>query len=229
MTLEKIKELEEEINRLRQNFVETDIVVLVDRSGSMNSNKSDHEGGLKSFVEKQKELTGNVYFTLVQFDDQQPFEVMYDEVSLNDVSEIKLNPRGLTPLRDAIGRTISHIDNHPKRDVIFLIVSDGEENASKEYSQEQIRQMVIDKKEMGWQFLFVGTNFDVITAGKNTGFDATKNVYYNNNTRSINKAYEVAGGKLNSYRSSRASGQSVSCSSMNLDFSDEELNEIKEA
>lgn len=229
MTLEKIKEIEAELNKLKAELIETEVVVLMDRSGSMQSNKSDHEGGLKAFVEKQRELPGKVYFTLVQFDDQDPFDIMYDGVSLDEVKNIQLNPRGCTPLRDAIGRTIHYISQKPKRDVIFLIVSDGLENASKEYSQEQIRLNVLDKKEKGWQFLFVGTNFDVITQGINTGFDVGKNVIYSNNTNSINKAYDMAGQKFNSYRSCRAAGQSVTCSSQNLDFSQEELNEIKEA
>lgn len=229
MVLEKIKELEEELAKLKSSLLETDIVVLLDRSGSMQSNKADHEGGLRSFVERQKQLVGQVYFTFIQFDDQNPFEVMYDSVSLDSVKDIKLDPRGLTPLRDAIARTISHINNHPKRDVIFLIVSDGQENASKEFSQDQIRKMVLDKKEAGWQFLFVGTNFDVITAGINNGFDLGKNVIYTNNAASIDKAYDVTSQKLNMFRSARASGQSVTVSSDCLDFSSEELNEIKEA
>lgn len=227
--LDRIEKMERELKDLKASLIETDVVVLMDRSGSMQSNKSDHEGGLQAFVEKQKELPGNVYFTLVQFDNQNPFEIMYDGVTLDKVKNIKLDPRGLTPLRDAIGRTISHVNNRPKRDVIFLIVSDGQENSSKEYSQAQIKEMVISKKEQGWQFLFVGTNFDVITDGLNTGFDLGKNVTYTNNTQSINKAYDMAGTKFNSYRSCRAAGQSVHVSSANLDFSQEELNEIKEA
>ncbi|MBP9778319.1 MAG: VWA domain-containing protein [Rickettsiaceae bacterium] len=228
MVLEKIKELEEELAKLKSSLVETDIIILLDRSGSMQSNKSDHEGGLRSFVERQKQLVGQTYFSFIQFDDQNPFDLVYDKIPLNDVKELKLDPRGLTPLRDAIGRTINYF-NSTKRDVIFLIVSDGQENASKEFSQDQIRKMVLDKKEAGWQFLFVGTNFDVITTGINNGFDLGKNVIYTNNAASIDKAYGVTANKLNAFRSARASGQSVTVSSDCLDFSSEELNEIKEA
>lgn len=226
---ERINKVQAELDQLKSQVKETEVVVVLDRSGSMQTNKSDHEGGLKAFVQKQRELPGKVFFTFAQFDDQNPFEVIYDRVPINDVGEVSLNPRGTTPLRDAIGRGINHVANRAMGDIIFLIVSDGQENSSKEYSQAQIKKMVEDKKEAGWQFVFVGTNFDVITAGTNVGFDPLKNVMYNNNTASIHKAYSYTANKVNDYRELRSAGMSYQASSVSLDFCDSELNEIKEA
>lgn len=221
---EKIRELEA---RLAQSSVETDVVVVVDRSGSMQSNKSDHEGGLRAFVEKQKSLPRS-YLTLVQFDGQNPFELLYDGVPMEQVGNISIEPRGMTPLLDAIGRTINHV-NKNTRDKIFLIVSDGQENSSREFSHQTIANLINSKKEAGWQFVFVGTNFDVVTTGTGLGFDLNKNVTYSNTAGSIKTAYDITAKKFAGFRSSRASGQSCSVSADCLNYSEDEVQEIKEA
>ena len=96
---------------MKQDY--TEIVVLLDRSGSMQHGKDDHEGGLMSFVEDQQQLEGDVRFTLIQFDNVEPCEIVYDGVSIAEVDQVKLIPRGGTPLLDAVGRGINDLDaNH---------------------------------------------------------------------------------------------------------------------
>src|SRR5687767_5131529 len=120
---------------MKQDY--TEIVVLLDRSGSMQHGKDDHEGGLMSFVEDQQQLEGDVRFTLIQFDNVEPCEIVYDGVPIGDVDQIKLIPRGGTPLLDAVGLTIAHIaerlaDAKPDQ-VVVMIITDGQENSSREY------------------------------------------------------------------------------------------------
>ncbi len=115
---------------MKQDY--TEIVVLLDRSGSMQHGKDDHEGGLMSFVEDQQQLEGNVRFTLIQFDNVEPCEIVYDGVPIADVDQIKLIPRGGTPLLDAVGLTIAHVaerlaDTKPDQ-VVVMIITDGQEN-----------------------------------------------------------------------------------------------------
>jgi hypothetical protein len=108
-------------------------------------------------------------------------------------------------------------------------VSDGQENSSREFSHQTIANLINSKKEAGWQFVFVGTNFDVVTTGTGLGFDLNKNVTYSNNTNSIKTAYDITAKKFAGFRSSRASGQSCSVSADCLNYSDDEIQEIKEA
>ena len=228
--MDKIRDLEVRLKKLEDAFQkETDVVIIVDRSGSMSSNKSDHEEGLQSFIAKQRELPKS-FLTFVQFDDVNPFEVIYDNHPMESVDRVQIEPRGCTPLLDCIGKTISYIDNANRdRDVICLIVTDGMENASKEYNHQTIRNLINKKKEGRWQFVFVGTNFDVLTTGSSLGFDRYKNVSFNNTAGSIKAAYDISGLKFTNYRSARAAGCTVADASYSLDFSEAEIQEIKEA
>lgn len=227
---DKLKELEDRLNKLESaNLKETDVVVVLDRSGSMSSNKNDHQEGLQSFIAKQKDLPKS-FLTFVQFDDVAPFELVYDNVPMDKVRNISIEPRGTTPLLDAIGNTVAYIDKQNRnRDVIFLIVTDGMENASKEYNHQSVRDLINAKKKNGWQFVFVGTNFDVLTTGSSLGFDRYKNVSFSNTAGSIKAAYDYSGIKFNSYRSVRAAGCTYDAAATNLDFSAEEIEEIKQA
>jgi len=227
---DKIKELEDRLRRLElASQKETDVVVVVDRSGSMSSNKSDHEEGLQSFIAKQKELPKS-FLTLVQFDDINPFELLYNNTAMESVETVQIKPRGGTPLLDAIGKAVTFIQNAGRnRDVIFLIVTDGLENASTEYNHQTIRELINAKKELGWQFLFVGTNFDVLTTGSSLGFDARKNVAYSNTAGSIKAAYNLSGDKFKSFRNIRAAGHTYADATHTLNFTDQEIQEIKEA
>lgn len=223
----KIEELQKQIDELTAGIT-TNIILVLDRSGSMATNKEAHESGIKELIEQQKKTAGTVTFSFVQFDDHNPFDLIYDKVSLDSVKEIKLDPRGFTPLYDAVGRTINHF-NDIKGDVIFVVVTDGLENRSREFSRQTVNQLIVNKKKADWQFIFLGTNFDVTAEASTLGLDAGKVVHYTNTDPSIMRGYQYTGQKMSGFRASRACGQSAGVSSVSLDFCDDEINEIKEA
>ena len=154
----------------------TELVFILDRSGSMGGLESDTIGGFNSMIEKQKKEPGKVYVSTVLFDNRS--EVLHDRIKLEDVplmTEKDYYVRGSTALVDAIGGAIHHIVNIHKyaRDedvpekTMFIITTDGMENASRHYSSNQIKAMIERQKEAGWEFLFIGANIDAVeTAGR---------------------------------------------------------------
>jgi uncharacterized protein YegL len=148
---------------MKQDY--TEIVVLLDRSGSMQHGKTDHEGGLLSFVEDQQQLPGDVRFTLIQFDNVDPCESLYAGVPIGEVGQITLIPRGGTPLLDAIGLGVAHVverlqGSQPDQ-VVVMIITDGEENSSREYTRDQIKQMITEyETSHRWKFLYLGADVD---------------------------------------------------------------------
>ena len=162
----------------------TELVMILDRSGSMGGLESDTIGGYNSMIRRQRESDGEVLVSTVLFDDRS--EVLYDRVSLEklpQMTEKEYYVRGCTALLDAIGGAIHHIGNIHKyaRDedrpekTIFVITTDGMENASREYSYERVKKMVERQKEKyGWEFLFLGANIDAIETGGRFGISADR-------------------------------------------------------
>jgi Mg-chelatase subunit ChlD len=148
-----------------------DILVILDRSGSMQSARADHEGGLRSFVEEQKQLDGDVRFTLVQFDDHDPCEIVFDRAPIRAVRNISLIPRGSTPLLDAVGLAVSHLRAKVPSDanVVVMVITDGQENASHEWTKSRVRQLVTELEAKNWSFLFLGANVDAFAEGGGLG------------------------------------------------------------
>lgn len=163
---------------MNQNL--TEIVVVLDRSGSMSSMRTDAEGGLAHFVASQKEEEGDARFTLAMFDHL--YEVPFDRIDLRQAPEsYTLEPRGATALLDAVGRTVDSVGRQladtPESErpgtVQFCVVTDGGENSSREYSLERVRQMVEEQTtKYGWQFTFLGAGPAVFAQGARMGFDA---------------------------------------------------------
>src|SRR3954470_19575997 len=138
-------------------MIDLDILVILDRSGSMESAKGDHIGGLRSFVEDQKSLGGDVRLTLVQFDTVNPCDIVFDRLPLADVGPIDLVPRGGTPLLDAMGLAIAHLlarqSAEPAAHTITMVVTDGEENSSHEWDLARVKQLVTELEKKGGQVL----------------------------------------------------------------------------
>lgn len=154
----------------------TDITLLIDRSGSMSACKADMEGGLNAFIDKQKADSGRTLLSLVQFDNV--YEAVYTAKPIADVPAIVLSPRGGTALLDALGRTIvetgARLASMSEADrpgfVTFLIVTDGEENASKEYTNEKIAGMIAHQSDVyAWTFSYLGAGHDSFSVAKSVG------------------------------------------------------------
>lgn len=154
----------------------TDITMVIDRSGSMASIRSDAEGGINTFVDSQKSEPGEALLTLVQFDTH--YEFVHRGVPISSVPKFKLVPRGSTALLDAVGRSINETGarlgamEEAQRPglVVFVIVTDGAENSSKEFTREKIREMIEHQQTVyKWQFTFLAANQDAFAAGASMG------------------------------------------------------------
>ena len=167
----------------------TELVFILDRSGSMAGLESDTIGGFNSMIEKQKKQDGGCYVSTVLFDDES--EVLHDRVKLGDIPKMTdkdYTVRGSTALIDAIGGAIHHIGNIHKyarrEDVpehtMFVITTDGQENASHRYTAEQVKEMIERQKEKyGWEFLFIGANIDAAKTAARYGIGRDRAVNYN--------------------------------------------------
>lgn len=157
----------------------TDITVLLDRSGSMQSCRSDAEGGLKAFIDKQREVPGECRLSLVQFDGE--YEPVFTALDVKLAPHILLVPRGNTALLDAMGKAIESTgerlaamreEDRPGL-VIFVCVTDGEENSSHEYSRERVKALVErQQSEWKWSFIFLGADMDAFGEANSIGYYA---------------------------------------------------------
>ena len=178
----------------------TELVFILDKSGSMAGLESDTIGGFNSMIEKQKKQDGGCYVSTVLFDDES--EVLHDRVKLHDIPKMTdrdYTVRGCTALIDAIGGAIHHIGNIHKyarpEDVpehtMFVITTDGQENASHKYTSEQVKKMIERQKEKyGWEFLFIGANIDAVETAARYGIDKDRAVNYNADGEGTHILYE---------------------------------------
>lgn len=186
-------------NKVQNNT--TEMVFILDRSGSMGGLERDTIGGFNSLIEKQKKQDGKCYVSTVLFDHET--EVIHDRVSLDKIepmTEEQYFVRGCTALVDALGGAIHHIKNIHKyareEDVpehtMFVIITDGMENASKHYSSNQVKKMIEHEKEKyGWEFLFIGANIDAVETAKHYGIGADRAVNYYADEQGTNVVYDT--------------------------------------
>lgn len=163
----------------------TEIVFVVDRSGSMSVIAADMCGGFDTFIEEQKKLPGECLVTLAQFDSA--YELVYTGKPIADVPPLTLVPRGATALLDAVGRTVDAVgerlgrtaeEDRPGK-VLFVIVTDGLENVSLEYSRERVFKMIKHQQEKySWDFIYLGANQDAISVADGMGISAGNTVNY---------------------------------------------------
>src|SRR5574344_754855 len=171
---------------MRKNL--TEVVFILDRSGSMSGLEADTIGGFNSMIEKQSKEEGEAYISTVLFDDQS--EVLYDRVPVGKVEPMNDNQyyvRGCTALLDALGGAIHHIANVHKyareedrpEKTLFIITTDGMENSSRHYSYDRVKNMVERQKErFGWEFIFLGANIDAVEVAGRFGIKANRAVNY---------------------------------------------------
>lgn len=175
-----------------------DVLVVLDRSGSMETGRSDHEGGLNAFMRAQADAGGDVRVTFVQFDSENPCEIVEDRTPAADVKPVKLIPRGGTPLLDAVGKAIAHLDAKITADpakpdqVIVMIVTDGHENASREWTRAQLRSRIADLEKGIWSFLYLGADASAFADAQTVTMDAAYAANYNqSNAVSIGAFYHA--------------------------------------
>lgn len=193
----------------------SEIVLVLDRSGSMATTKQDAEGGLMHFLEGQRSVPGELRITLYRFNEA--VERVFDNKPAAEVlgHELKIQPDGFTALLDAIGQAILEVgtrlsgtaeDQRPER-VFVVVVTDGEENRSQRYTHKQVfDQVTIQREKYKWEFVFIGANIDAIKVGQQIGVPISSAMPYRANARGTQAAYRGAGQAV---MQARVTGQQV--------------------
>jgi uncharacterized protein YegL len=191
----------------------SELVFILDKSGSMSGLESDTIGGYNAMLKKQQEQPGVAIVTTVLFDDE--YELLHDRINIKGIrpiTEKEYFVGGCTALLDAIGKTIHKIGNaqrHTSEDqradqVMFVITTDGMENASKEYSYKKIKAMVERQKEKyGWEFIFLGANIDAIATAASFGISADRAANYNADGEGTQLNYQAVSDVVSEIRANR--------------------------
>ena len=191
----------------------TELVFILDRSGSMAGLEGDTIGGFNAMIEKQKKEEGHAYISTILFDNVS--EVIHDRVSLNRIpklTEKEYYVRGCTALLDAVGGAIHHIGNVHKYareedrpgKTLFVITTDGMENASRRYSYEKVSAMIRHQKEKyGWEFLFLGANIDAAREAARFGITSDRAANYHADSVGTGVIYDAVNEAVCEFRASR--------------------------
>lgn len=205
----------------------TELVFILDRSGSMAGLEEDTIGGFNSMIAKQKDEDGACLVTTVLFDHE--IITLHDRKKLGDIAPLTdkdYTVRGCTALIDAIGSTVSKIASIHKyarpEDVpattMFVITTDGLENASKEYSSAKVKKMIEDKKKDGWEFLFIGANIDAVETAKHFGISEDRAVNYHADKKGTSVVFNAV---------SKAVGRARACAPIQADWCEEIAEDYK--
>ena len=193
---------------MRKNL--TELVFILDRSGSMTGLESDTIGGYNAMLEKQRKEEGEAFVTTILFDDE--YEILHNRVNIkrvNPITDREYYVRGMTALLDAVGKTInktvkaiikSDEDEQPSN-VLFVIITDGMENASREFSYKKIKQMIEHEKEKySWEFIFLGANIDAIATAAKFGIDEDKASNYHADSLGTMLNFESVSDAVSNFR-----------------------------
>ena len=193
----------------------THITVILDRTGSMESIRDDTIGGFNTFLKKQKAESGKATLTLVQFDTQDPYEVVHRFKPIQKVPELNREtyvPRASTPLLDALGRGINDLETsvielkeeeRPSK-VVVVVVTDGRENSSREFSKDRIEKMIKEKTDKdSWQFVFLSADLAAIGDAMGVGIHADAVLLFEKSGKGSAGAWASLSERTSDYRSSR--------------------------
>jgi uncharacterized protein YegL len=207
--------------------MKTMICLILDRSGSMQGRENDVIGGVNSFIEEQKKLPDPASVAFVRFDTDatERFRPMKPLAEVEPLTRSDYQPRGGTPLLDAVGRTVTALDEDWKTEkperCIVVIVTDGEENSSKEYTKAKIQALIKARQDSGmWAFIYLGANVDAFHEAGSLGIAAANTAGYTNTAAGVKHMYDTA---ASSVKQMRASGATLSHNlGRNLGEKDEE-------
>ena len=187
----------------------TEIICIVDRSGSMAAIREDAQGGFNTFIDDQKKAEGEARITLVQFDHE--YEVVWDAKNIKEVPEYMLMPRGSTALLDAIGKTVNAVGHRLAKEpeekrpgkVVVMILTDGQENSSKEFTRRSQIQDIIKHQEekYSWLFVYLAANQDAIGEASSLGISGCNAMNFAPTGKGVRAAYRVYSANVTRYRS----------------------------
>ncbi len=188
----------------------THITVILDRSGSMSSIANDVVGGFNTFLAEQQQVGGQATLTLVQFDSQDPYELVADRQPISTIAPLDRGtyvPRGMTPLFDAVGQGITRLDTtllaldkaaRPAR-VVFVIITDGEENSSREFSYPMVRRLIEQHAE--WQFLYLSSSLRAMDDASRMGIARDQSIAMPTDGRGMRDAWGISSASIRDFRS----------------------------
>lgn len=193
----------------------THITIILDRSGSMESIRTDTIGGFNAFLEQQQQEPGTATLTLVQFDSRAPYEIIHGFAPIESVPALTpatFVPRGSTPLLDALGQGINDLEQsiaqiteaaRPSK-VILVVVTDGMENASREFNRAQIQAMIQEKSEKdGWQFVFLSADLAAMGDARSVGISPESSLLFEKSGKGSAEAWGSVSASTSDYRSAR--------------------------
>ncbi len=194
----------------------THLSVILDRTGSMESIRDDTIGGFNAFLDEQKKQPGEATLTLIQFDTQDPFEVIHDFKPIGDVPGLTREtyvPRATTPLLDAVGRGINDLEarlgkmpakKRPGK-VVVVIVTDGQENASREFRKDQVEKMIkVHEEKDGWQFVFLSADLGAFHDAEGYGVRLSKRILFDKSAMGSARAWHSVSMRVGQYRQGEA-------------------------
>ena len=211
------------------NHQRTEIVMVVDRSGSMHAIRDDAEGGMRNFIEEQKKAPGEAFLTIIQFNDKP--EVVCDAKPINEVAQYTLNPNGYTALLDAVGlaidKTGARLAAMPEAErpalVVIVVITDGQENSSCEYSGNKIKEMISrQEKDYNWKFVYLNSDLAGFAFGRALGFGINTSAVYGSSGASSRMAYALVSSSLCAERCRAAADKNYVPSIDSMTFSDED-------
>lgn len=219
----------------------TQIVCILDRSGSMGSIIEDAIGGFNEFIKEQKELEDEATMTVALFDDR--YDLLYDGVPVKEVKDFDRNtwsPRGMTALYDAIGKTVNTVREAHKKlkkkerpdKVLVCVVTDGMENSSREYTQDQIKSLINEcEKELDWAFIYLAANQDAFSAGTSFGISGGNTYNFTASAAGMDNVSMTLNNAATYYRSATKDSVEFQSNSSNLmdtfGEKDDEENDVK--
>lgn len=206
----KIKSTEKGEIKMENTY--THISIILDRSGSMGTIRDDTIGGFNTFIDEQERVSGSATLTLVQFDTVNPYEVLYHFEPINDVAHLSRDtyvPRSMTPLYDAIGKGIIDLEiqlsklepPHKPSQIVFVIITDGYENSSREFNKKQILDMIKKKQDKeDWQFVFLGAEIDPAEEAYDLGIMPQKSIAFDKTKMGTTHVWQSMSNRVSDYR-----------------------------